>query len=98
MLVAFIYVSTIHTCPQHSCVLATRALAARPRREAHRALLRQPPLRTRGAVLHRPEVRAAGAVHADGEAGADLQDGVRGGRRGRLPHQIRHRAGQADQD
>ena len=66
--------------------------------ETHSALLRQPPLRTRGSLLHRPEVRAAGAVHADGEAGADLQDGVRGGRRGRLPHQIRHRAGQADQD
>ena len=49
-------------------------------------------------VLHRTEVCPSGAVLPDGEAGAAVQDGVRGGGRGGADNQLRHRPGQADQD
>ena len=49
-------------------------------------------------VLHRTEVCPSGALLPDGEAGAAVQDGVRGGGRGGADHQLRHRPRQADQD
>ena len=44
------------------------------------------------------EICSAGAVHADGEACADLQDGVRGGGGGGGQHQAGLPPGQEDQD
>ena len=48
--------------------------------------------------MHWAEVCSAGAVHAAGEAGADLQDGVRGGGGGGGQHQAGLPSRQEDQD
>ena len=49
-------------------------------------------------VVHRPEVRQAGALLPDGEAGPELQAGVRRGGRGGPDYQLRHCPGPTDQD
>ena len=48
--------------------------------------------------MYRAEVCSAGTVHADGEDGADLQDGVRGGGGGGGQHQAGVPPRQEDQD
>ena len=48
--------------------------------------------------MYRAEVCSAGAVYTDGEAGADLQDGVRGGGGGGGQHQAGLPPWQEDQD
>ena len=48
--------------------------------------------------MHRPEVRQAGALLLDGEAGPELQAGVRRGGRGGPDDQLCQCPGPSDQD
>ena len=48
--------------------------------------------------MHWAEICSTGAVHGDGEAGTDLQDGVRGGGGGGGQHQAGLPPRQEDQD